>query len=344
MAAERVTDMRYSHSSLAMYKACPLKYHYHYNCHLQPQTPGSQHDLDFGSAMHAGIQQLYTPDGTVAKAREAFAAAYPESGYPATLPYWSPGKSFQNGLAAIGGYAQHWREDDRYWEVLEVEKLESVNDDEDEKVLRLDLIVRDIRDGQVYGVDTKTTGRYLDSGYWTGFEPHSQVRMYAQHIRERYGECAGFIINAISLRHRSKGVTPYKGPNKGVFLPAGDWYEFKRMTFTPNVDCLQLEQTNIQYWLDRVRVDQERDTWGYNTDSCHKGGVECQYHALCSAGYSWPQDDELILSLYRQVCLATIEAGKCQLDQDHDGDHSPVRSPQPDFTVELDDEIEEAIS
>lgn len=340
-----MAQRKYSHSMLSLYRACALKFRLRYEDRLVPTQPASRHDADYGNAWDAGLNTLYAKDGSVKKAQEAFAATYPQATYPSVLPMRSQGKTFSNGLAALKSYAARWREEDAHWTVLSIQDRDK--DAEVDKILKLDLVVQDDRDGQVYGIDSKTTGGYLDNNYWMRFDPDSQVRFYTDHIKSKYGHCGGFYINAASFKHRSKAYTPRSGPDKGIQQPAGDWHSFARMVFNPNEDCLQLERDNFAYWVGRIEADRLSGTWGYNTQSCHMYGQECEYFKLCSAGYSWPRDEELILNHYRQMCPRVLDAGRCQLDLDHEGecDATPAQ-PANDYDVQLEDNevIEDAVS
>lgn len=339
-------DFRHSNSALDLYRSCPLKFSYHYVHRLESRVAVSAHDLEYGKAMHDALAVLYSPAGTVKKAQEAFAASYPENEYPSELPAWSQGKSFKAGIATIAAYARRWVDDDQFWDVLEIEALEDTSaESETTRVVRLDLIVRDKRDGEIYGVDHKVTGKYLHD-YWKQFEPHSQIRSYADHIKKKYGHCGGFYINALSLRHRGRAYTPRKGPNKGEQLPAGDWQDFGRICFNPNEECLQLERQNIAYWVHRIEQDITLGMFGYNTQECHRSGVECEYWKICSAGWTWPVDEPLIEQHYRRVCGELMDDGdrRCQLDARHEGKHNSerVRMKATDFEVAEDEEVEDA--
>jgi len=333
----------YSYSQIQKYASCPTLYKFHYEDQLVSLEPSSEHDLRFGKAGHAALAVLYSKDGTVQLARKAFADTYPASEYPAQLPHWSPGKSFQAGLAAVTAYAAYWREEDENWEPLHVEEA-TVDDGEERRVVRLDLIARDRRDGLVYGWDHKWTGRYLNQDYTAAFDPHSQIRQYVDSIQKRFGECGGFYINAISTRHRQKAYTPRTGPDKGVQLPAGDWCDFKRICFNPNVDAIEAERASFSGWVRKIEADRASGQWAYNTDYCVRGSMVCEFHKICSAGYQWPRDRQLIESYYRQQCVRLAADGeRCQLEPEHEGDHDSTRRVREDFEIDVTEDIQDAV-
>lgn len=331
---------RYSHSALQLYRLCGLRFKGHYVDHLEPLQPAGRHDLAFGAAFAAG-QAVLRRQGTIAEAQAAFASEYPAEKYPNPLPSYRggiTGKSFANGINTLVDYRDRWAEDDKYHEVLSVEKRVDTND----HILKLDLVTRDIRDGQVYGWDSKATVSYLNNDYWQRFDPNSQVRFYTDYIKKEHGHCGGFYIDATRFYHYSKAYTPRVGPDKGVQKPAGDYADFARMLFNPNEDCLQLERDNMVYWIGRIERDKQTGVWGYNDQACHQYGRECEYLKLCSAGYSWPQDEELVLSYYRQQCPKVLSEGRCQLGLDHEGDHDPTVVVAEDYEIET--EVEDAVS
>jgi len=276
-------------------------------------------------------------------AQAAFANGYPANEYPLQLPYWSSGKSFQNGLDAVPAYVVKWAEEDRWWEVLEVQDRNESRIEDESRVVVLDLVVRDKRDGLVYGVDHKSTGKYLDAKYSDQFDPHSQIRQYVSHLQSRYGEVGGFYINAASFRRRTKAYTPRKGPDKGVSLPAGDWHDFKRWVFNPNADAVTSEHASFLGWTRKIQDDERTGQWSYNTDQCVRGPIVCPFHAICSKGYQWPRDAELIEQDYTRRCLRVRDGQRCWLQPQHEGECDPTRPVLPDYEVDLsEDEVEEA--
>lgn len=332
---------RYSYSQLSTYAACPTRFKFRYVDQLSPLAE-PDHDLRFGRAWDAALNCIYM-GGDVADAQHDFSQSYPEDEYPPQLPFWSPGKSFAGGLAAIPQYVEKWLEDDRNWEVVSVQSREHKDGDDESRTVVLDLVIRDRRDGLIYGVDNKSTGKYLDANYASQFDPHSQIRQYVDFLQSKYGECGGFYINAASFRHRTKAYTPRKGSDKGVQLPAGDWCDFKRYLFTPNQQAVKQEQQSFSNWVRKIELDREQGSWAYNTDQCVRGPIVCPYHEICSAGYTWPEDAELITQHYQLRCLRLVDGQRCWLAPNHEGECDPTKPVQPDYEVDLNEEIEEAM-
>lgn len=335
--------MRYSYSQIATYAACPLLYSFKYIHHLAV-IGESEHDLRFGKAWDAALNMLYA-GRSIAEAQIAFHDSYPESEYPIALPYWCNGKSYQSGWDGIVEYAQHYEQEDENWEVVSIQSRDKhETDDGDSRTVVLDLVVRDRRDGLIYGVDNKSTGKYLNSDYWLQFDPHSQIRQYVDHLQKKYGECGGFYINAASFRNRSKAYTPRKGPDKGVQLPAGDWREFRRMVFNPNAEAVEAERANFSNWVRKIEGDKATENWAYNTNYCKRGPIVCAYHKICSAGWQWPRDAQLIEAHYQQRCPLIKDGERCWLIPGHEGECDPTRPVVQDYEVEFqEDEIEEAV-
>ena len=334
---------RYSYSQISTYAACPTLYKFHYEDCLQ-FLGESEHDLRFGKAWDAAMNAWYAGAGMRA-AMKAFSDGYPREEYPSPLPLWSQGKSYTGGLNGIGAYIEKYEQEDRNWEVISIQSRDThETDDGDSRTVVLDLVVQDRRDGLIYGVDNKSTSKYLDSDFWLQFDPHSQIRQYADHLQRKHGPCGGFYVNAASFRHRSKAYTPRSGPDKGVQLPAGDWQDFKRMCFNPNANAIQMERANFTSWVRKIEGDRETGQWAYNTNYCKRGAIICPYHRICSAGYQWPQDRELIEAYYRPRCTRLAGNGeRCWLEPGHGGEHDSTKPVIADPVVDLaDDEVEEA--
>lgn len=289
----------YSHSQLDSYKKCPLWYYHEHEVGLRKRTDeSSEHHLRFGEAIHAALRHLYLGD-SLESAKRVFLETY-----PVQLDAGDLAKTRENGIVALAAYALHWREEDAKWKVLSCEQADSR---EDGHVVHLDLVMESLEHGGVYGYDHKTTGKYLNSDYWLQFNPNSQITQYAKFIKERYGECDGFYINALSFRFRQHA---YKNE------PAGFWYAFERQMFNRNEDQLAIEQASESDWIADIERSRQTGIWRLNTNSCRF----CSYRPICAAGWSWPTDQELIEVQYRQVCnQLTNTLRRCVLDRLHDG-------------------------
>lgn len=327
----------YSHSEMSCYRDCPLKYQLKYQVGLV-SLAAQDHALHFGHAFHCGLEArramlVDNPTATLADvvkvAQEAFTRDYDPSLYPLQLNRYDVGKTYRNGLDALAGYAETYAEEDQQWEVLSNEAAQEFVDGGG---VHLDYVVK-YQDGRIYGVDTKTTGKYLDGDYWDKLQINSQMRHYTRFIQERYGECSGFIIDAVSLKYRSKVY--HRGDD---YRDPGYWHSFCRMTYNIDDHVVALEAANTDYWSQRIRESVATERYGYNTDSCYR----CEYRDICKRGWTVDQDMELILDGgYRLVCGQQTESRRiCQLNRGHDGDgHSDwlppdlVVAPEADFEV-----------
>lgn len=307
----------YSHSELSTYRNCPRAFYLQYVAGLVKRgDERSEHHLRFGFAFHLGLQTYYQ-GGTVEQSCDSFLSAYPRQ---LDTSDWA--KTRENGVATLRAYFHHYKHDKQKYEILSLEQADRF---ESGGVVHLDRVILDRDTNNIYGMDTKTTGKYLDFNFYSRFNPNSQINRYVAFIIERYGHCDGFIIDAISLRHRQRA---YKGE------PAGFWYKFERQMFNPDLSLLQQEAESESYWTARIHDSILANQFGFNTDQCW----HCTYHGICSAGYQWPLDSELIQINYRKTCgILTDELRRCQLDVGHSRLHSDqyVYDEDEEFAIEV---------
>lgn len=307
--------MRYSNSYIDSFRKCPLQCHYKYDLRLK-SIEADDHHLAFGKAGHASLESIYR-DGDIEKAKAAFGPLYPTQIDTADLA-----KTADNWVYTLDKYVQHY-DGDKQWRVVAVEAMDHTEDD---YAVKLDLVVEDKRSGDILGVDHKITGRYLNADFWNEFNPNSQVTQYFRYIKEKYGRCDGFLINAIGMRYRQRA---YKGE------PAGFWCAFERATFNRTEQQIAQEQESKQYWINRIEDAKATGVWGLNTSSCRF----CSFRPLCAAGWDWEHDSDLILTQFKQVCDRWVESAKshCQLQLNHDGEHNSARQSREsvEFVVEV---------
>jgi len=293
----------YSHSFLERYKSCPLSCYYHNILKLRKRDEGAEsHHLAYSRAFHEALRHLYL-GSSLREAQDAFLENYSRQ-----LDESDLAKTRQHGLTCLVEYAKRWSEEDRKYRILEVETLDA---QEDGFIVKLDLVLQSIDTEQIFPVDHKVTGAYLNYDWWARFEPNSQIVEYVRYTKEKYGYCDGFIVNAIGIRYRQKA---YKGE------PAGVWFAFERQVFNVNQRQMEVDIASRNYWIDRVEESKLSNHWGMNTSQCKF----CSYRDLCKAGWFYPEDEELIDINYRRICGRWFgePLQPCQLDREHEGEHS----------------------
>lgn len=324
---------RYSNSSISNFQSCPLKFRYRNLLHLQP-VEGDNNDLIFGRAMHKALESIYT-DGDLKKAQQVLRDSYPVED-PNDLA-----KTLNNGLYTLKAYTDFYNWDPN-WKVISCEDMDATEDD---FVLKLDLVIEDTQNGGIYGVDHKFTKNKLDYKFFSKFNPNSQVTQYVRYIKEKYGACDGFIINAVQLSwlqekdkagrsnaklfnitdpnrltysNRSVGYSKYY--KKEMCYAWGLQIFFERQIITRTQQQIDQEQQSKNYWIARIEEAKASGIWGMNTGQCFL----CEFQSACGAGWDWEHDESLIKNLFRQVCDTWIpeKQAHCSNDLDHDGPHS----------------------
>lgn len=307
--------MAYSNSYLTTFQRCPRQ------CQLKyagiRQRFATDHDLRYGAAVHDALAEFYKGE-RIEQVVDTFLKAY-----PIQLNVADNAKTRPNGVTMLEAYCEAYQEDLNDWEVLEVEQYAR---GEDDFAVKLDLVVR--QGDEIYGVDHKVTKSYLDYKWWGKFNPNSQISEYVKYIIERYGECAGFIINGISMKYRSRA---YKGE------AAGYWHRFERQVMQRRDFQLEQDLRSRQAWVARIEECKEAAYWPTNTEECW----HCEYKPICEKGYTLEDDFDLITTEeFMQVCGQRIMAGEvftgeyCNLELPHEEEHRLELLPQDTLTID----------
>ncbi len=202
-------------------------------------------------------------------------------------------------------------------------------------------MIRDVRTGSIFGVDTKTTKKLLNAQFFSKFEPNSQVTQYVRYIKEKFGRCDGFIINAMSLQwlnekdkagrwngkyfspddperlyYSNREVRYVKYYKREMVACWGLKLEYERYILNRTSQQIAQEEESRLYWIDRIEDAAAKGVWGLNTNQCFL----CEYQTACAAGWDWQNDSPLILNHYRQVCRKWTGEFHCNLDLGHSGE------------------------
>lgn len=279
----------YDNSQLQQYKNCPESYRLKYIEGLKKREEGvDEHDKNFGKAIHSGLERWYRGEGLESSV-SSFKRDYPEQLAPEDLA-----KTQENGIKLIKAYINHYKEEDKRWNIKAVEVTDSFEIAPGISFLvKIDLIIE--QQGCIYFVDHKTTGKALNWTYWGQFDPNSQVTAYTAYCHAKFGECSGGIINAIQLGYRQRA---YKGE------PAGFHYSFQRQLFNRDKEQVNAWREDTTKWIESVedaklpKVASLRSApfshvWSKNEGQCRF----CSYKEICISC----ADEQIIEQLYEHV-------------------------------------------
>lgn len=296
--------MKIDNSQLNTYKNCPEQYRLKYIEQLRKRQLGEEsHDKEFGGAIHAGIEQLYLGRGVEA-AKRAFTERYGQS-----LMVADKAKTPENGLRVIESYAGRWLgEDANLQKTLAVEVTDNFMVGGVEHIVKIDRVFE--QQGNIYFMDHKTTGKTLSPYYWGQFEPNSQITAYTAYCQEKYGDCAGGLINAISVTWRDKAKLFQVGDKEAdnysikevkyskyyksdMVYASGLKVDFKREIFNRTRQQVKDWREQTEEWCQRLAKDKAcQGTWLKNEGGCYW----CEYKDICNS----LADEQIIEAVYEK--------------------------------------------
>lgn len=273
--------MKIDNSQLQCFKTCPRKYYNRFILKLK-KIAYDERDLhqDFGHCIHKALEMYYkTKDIEAVKqwfknnfmGIESEKVKTPANGLKLLDEYYFYSFNNQSDIS------------DSKLEVLDIEKVDSIKIDNIEYIVKIDLIVR--ANSGIYVLDHKTT-KSIPYNYFYQFDPNSQVTGYCYYVKQKYGQCSGCIVNALSMGYREKA---YKGE------PAGFWLKPVRDIINRTNEQYEDFKVNLIQWVDRLKQAYDTNIWPKNEGACHsfKG---CGFKELCISC-----DDEQIKNTLYEV-------------------------------------------
>lgn len=315
-------------SRLKTFRRCPREHHYAYELGVRPIDSGDA--VRFGDLIHKGLEAWFKAVADD-RLRAALAALDVESGNAGTDPF-----DLARARVLITGYDARWSEEP--YEILAVEAefvAPLVNPDGGAKSKtfnragKIDVILRDLRDGRVFVMDHKTSSEDVSAGsdYWRRTRLDSQVGAYYIGAESLGHEVSGWIHDVLA----KPGIRPRKAtpPESRKYTKAGTLYAGQHEhDETPDEYAARLTSAIAEapdkffvrgevVRLDGELLEYERDTWMQatilrdmrrewlaprNPDACIRFGATCPYFACCTGEASI--DDE---TRYRKVRWAHPE-------------------------------------
>lgn len=269
--------MRYSEKEA--FNSCPYKYKLHQEG-LSKQVEGSDaHDKNWGQGIHAGLKAHY--DGKEwGEIKSEFLREYPQG-----LNEDDQAKTPESGVECLNRYRGHYGSQDSMWEVLGTEEEGSVSIGGEDHDLHIDLVARNKQSGDIYLWDHKTTSKSASPTYWRGFELSGQLTRYCVYVKEKYGNCAGAIINNISVKHLKIKNKYGEGPGLVV--------NFERQLFNRTPQQIQFWRESDEAWMRMIEFCKKDNVW---PKALNKLCAWCEYYELCLAS-----GDEQIKELLYEV-------------------------------------------
>lgn len=269
-------------SQLLTYLECGLQYKYKYMLGLKKMEEGeSEHDRNYGGAIHKALAH-WNLGGESKDSIEKFKLAYPDQ-----LDESDLAKTQEHGVILLEKYFSRYGTDREKYRILGVEELIDFKVGGITFNVKCDTIIQDLKYGQIYSLEHKTTKKTLDYKYWSQYDPNAQLCAQTAGIKSKYGECAGVIVDALAFGFRQRA---------SKYGPAGFHMDFGRTEFNRNVDQLKLWEESTIKTVENLTSDMESGRWDMNTGACWK----CTYKPICSAAWTFEQDKELILLSYEQ--------------------------------------------
>lgn len=269
--------MRYSEKEA--FNNCPYKYKLQQDG-LTKQVEGSDaHDKNWGQGIHAGLKAHYDGKGWE-EIRAEFLREYPES-----LNSDDLSKTSESGIECLDRYRRYYVGQDTNWEVLGTEEEGSVSIGGEDHDLHIDLVARNKQSGDIYLWDHKTTAKSASPTYWKGFELSGQLTRYCVYVKEKYGSCAGAIINNISVKHLKIKNKYGEGPGFVV--------NFERQLFNRSPQQVAFWRESDEAWMKQIQFSKENNCW---PRALGKLCAWCEYYELCLAS-----GDEQIKELLYQI-------------------------------------------
>ena len=242
-----------SHSSTSAFNNCPYRHHLEKLGYRQQVVGASDNKRVWSIALHAALKSLHT-DHTQTHARNEFSKLYPKN-----LDEGDRTRTIEAAFETLHSYQARWARDYEEWECLEAEFDNRDDVDEDQSRLVIDLVMKHRASGSIYFWDHKVKSKW--DGQGKSFELDAQLSRYAAYVAERWGDCAGALVNVIVPQYRER---------KWKDRPAGWDIQFDRKLYSRTLD-------QIEAWK-RSQAD-----WEQLIEYCNASGVwPKHYGSLCA--------------------------------------------------------------
>lgn len=231
----------------------------------------------FGQAVHAGLDTHYK-GGSFKEVIYAFDRQM--NGLTSEKKEYS----LESGHVLLENYLKHYETMDKDLRVIASELEGEVETLTGSHELHIDLVVEHLPSSSIYFVDHKTSTKALSPVFWRRFEVDAQMSRYTKFTADRFGGCAGCIINGISFGYRSR---KYKEE------PAGFHQTFTRQIFNRTQAQLDYWMASDKKWERLIEMAKKEDCFPSSLNGLCS---YCEFYAYCMSGC----EEGLLETLYQQ--------------------------------------------
>ena len=242
----------------------------HYWRHRRNVTPIQRSlALLFGAALHIGFKVFYTKGNPI----EAFKEAY----QPEDIPDKEK-RTIEHGVMILEKYMEQYRSNP--FTVIECNGSHLIRISQDiTYACRMDAVIK-CQTGHVYVMEHKTTSS-LGYYFFDNFTLNHQVDGYVRACKDKYGECEGVLMDAISTKKEVLTDADI------IAMPEAK-RKYKTCSFLRDIATRTIDQQNnfTKEVLDiaqNIAYAIEKDSFPMNKSMCNYYGA-CPYKALCLHG------------------------------------------------------------
>lgn len=255
-------------SKLQTYLDCGQKYKYKYVDMLSKfkDEEGLNIDLNFGKLGHKCLELYYKDkrDGIKEIKLEKYVAPFDSLVETPNNKI----KTKEAGRLAIKKYIERWTNQEKDWEILDVEGVYTMEVIGIPYTFKIDLVIR-YRDN-IYVIDNKFTAKKDRRNFFRGYELNAQMTGYCWLAEKKFKYCSGFYVNAVFVGHRARA---YKGE------PAGYWCVPERQMFNRYPQQLVRWEVNVGDVFSQIERCKDVNVWTKDESGCNW----CEYKMLCQS-------------------------------------------------------------
>lgn len=264
-------------SEISNFNTCPFKRKLSLEGWHKQDDGEETTDLRFGQAIHSALE-IHYKGASLADTIKAFTDNYKECTDKKE-------KSVESGIECLKNYVETYRVQDEDWDVIGTEVKDEVETLSGNHELHIDVIAKHKPSGSIYFWDHKTTSKAFSPMYWKKFELSSQMLRYTKYVEDKFGSCAGCLINGIAVGYRSR---MYKGE------PAGYWQKFERQIFNYSKPMIEMWLESDRQWEQLIGLADEKQIYPKALGAICGW---CEFYPYCTSG----ADNEILTALYKQT-------------------------------------------